>query len=94
VIDDKAQQQLDEVGLTTYDIVLINQIIGFTGFQARVVAVSGLTGASRTLAAGASYPAPCANQWHAQAVGVHPARCRIALCQCPAVELLARWQAT
>ncbi|HDR2892319.1 TPA: CMD domain-containing protein [Enterobacter asburiae] len=38
VIDDKAQQQLDEVGLTTYDIVLINQIIGFTGFQARVVA--------------------------------------------------------
>ncbi|HEE9786852.1 TPA: CMD domain-containing protein [Enterobacter soli] len=38
VIDDKAQQQLDEVGLTTYDIVLISQIIGFTGFQARVVA--------------------------------------------------------
>ncbi|WP_368542014.1 CMD domain-containing protein [Enterobacter soli] len=38
VIDDKAQQQLDEVGLTTYDIVLINQIIGFIGFQARVVA--------------------------------------------------------
>ena len=39
VIDDKAQQQLDEVGLTTYDMVLINQIIGFIGFQARVVAV-------------------------------------------------------
>lgn len=39
VIDDKAQNQLDEVGLTTYDIVLINQIIGFVGFQARVVAV-------------------------------------------------------
>ncbi|MZJ54164.1 CMD domain-containing protein [Enterobacter hormaechei] len=39
VIDDKAQTQLDEVGLTTYDIVLINQIIGFTGFQARAVAV-------------------------------------------------------
>lgn len=39
VIDDKAQHQLDEVGLTTYDIVLINQIIGFIGFQARVVAV-------------------------------------------------------
>ncbi|MDR2262716.1 MAG: CMD domain-containing protein [Enterobacter asburiae] len=38
VIDDKAQQQLDEVGLTNYDIVLISQIIGFTGFQARVVA--------------------------------------------------------
>ncbi|MEH0884963.1 CMD domain-containing protein [Enterobacter sp. UNJFSC 003] len=39
VIDDKAQNQLDEVGLTTYDLVLINQIIGFIGFQARVVAV-------------------------------------------------------
>jgi len=39
VIGDKAQNQLDEVGLTTYDIVLINQIIGFIGFQARVVAV-------------------------------------------------------
>ncbi|WP_431624598.1 CMD domain-containing protein [Enterobacter chuandaensis] len=39
VIDDKARTQLDEVGLTTYDIVAINQIIGFTGFQARVVAV-------------------------------------------------------
>ena len=39
VIDSKAQQQLDEVGLTTYDIVTINQIIGFIGFQARVVAV-------------------------------------------------------
>lgn len=39
VIDAKAQEQLDEVGLTTYDLVLINQIIGFIGFQARVVAV-------------------------------------------------------
>ncbi|MCL7671762.1 CMD domain-containing protein [Enterobacter cloacae complex sp. OE43NF] len=39
VIDYKAQNQLDEVGLTTYDIVLISQIIGFIGFQARVVAV-------------------------------------------------------
>lgn len=39
IIDHKAQHQLDEVGLTNYDIVLINQIIGFIGFQARVVAV-------------------------------------------------------
>jgi len=38
VIDSKAQQQLDEVGLTAYDVILINQIIGFIGFQARVVA--------------------------------------------------------
>ncbi len=38
VIDAKAQQQLDEVGLTLYDQVVINQIIGFVGFQARMVA--------------------------------------------------------
>jgi len=38
VIDSRAQMQLDEVGLTTYDVILINQIIGFIGFQARVVA--------------------------------------------------------
>jgi uncharacterized protein YciW len=38
VIDAKVQQQLDEVGLTAYDVVSINQIIGFVGFQARVVA--------------------------------------------------------
>lgn len=30
--------QLDEVGLTSRDIILINQIIGFIGFQARVIA--------------------------------------------------------
>ena len=36
VIDDKARNQLDEVGLSIYDVVVINQIIGF---QARVVAV-------------------------------------------------------
>lgn len=39
IIDAKAQQQLDEVGLTVYDIVLLNQIVGFIGFQARVVAL-------------------------------------------------------
>lgn len=38
IIDGKAQLQLDEVGLTTFDMVVINQIIGFVGFQARVVA--------------------------------------------------------
>ncbi|WP_449576413.1 CMD domain-containing protein [Lelliottia nimipressuralis] len=38
IIDGKAQLQLDEVGLTTYDVIVINQIIGFIGFQARVVA--------------------------------------------------------
>ena len=39
VIDNRARQQLDEVGLTCEDIILMDQIIGFIGFQARVVAV-------------------------------------------------------
>lgn len=39
VITPLARQQLDDVGLTSHDIILINQIIGFVGFQARVVAI-------------------------------------------------------
>ncbi len=39
VIDNRARQQLEEVGLTLYDLVVINQIIGFVAFQARVIAV-------------------------------------------------------
>lgn len=39
VISSLSRQQLDEVGLTTHDSVLINQIIGFVGFQARIIAV-------------------------------------------------------
>ncbi len=38
VIDARARAQLEEVGLTTWDIVLMDQIIGFIGFQARVIA--------------------------------------------------------
>lgn len=38
VITPQAKTQLEDVGLTAYDIVLINQIIGFVGFQARVLA--------------------------------------------------------
>lgn len=38
VIDARAREQLEEVGLTTWDIVLMDQIIGFIGFQARVIA--------------------------------------------------------
>ncbi|MEO3988874.1 CMD domain-containing protein [Pseudocitrobacter cyperus] len=38
VITPLARQQLDDVGLTSYDIILITQIVGFVGFQARVVA--------------------------------------------------------
>ncbi|EDR6491472.1 CMD domain-containing protein [Salmonella enterica] len=39
VINTRAREQLAEVGLTAWDTVLINQIIGFIGFQARVSAV-------------------------------------------------------
>ncbi len=38
VITSQARTQLEDVGLTLPDIVLINQIIGFVGFQARVLA--------------------------------------------------------
>ena len=34
-----SRSQLDEVGLTSRDIILINQIIGFISFQARAIAV-------------------------------------------------------
>ena len=39
VIDARARQQLEDVGLTRHDIVLMSQIIGFISFQARAVAV-------------------------------------------------------
>lgn len=38
VITALSRSQLDEVGLTPRDIILINQIIGFIGFQARTIA--------------------------------------------------------
>ncbi|HEX4502380.1 MAG TPA: CMD domain-containing protein [Scandinavium sp.] len=38
VICAQSRQQLDAVGLTTPDIVLITQIVGFIGYQARVIA--------------------------------------------------------
>lgn len=39
VINTRTREQLAEVGLTAQDTVLINQIIGFVGFQARVAAI-------------------------------------------------------
>ncbi len=39
VINTRAREQLAEVGLTARDTVLINQIIGFIGFQARVATI-------------------------------------------------------
>ncbi|EOY5092408.1 CMD domain-containing protein [Citrobacter amalonaticus] len=38
VIDNRARQHLCDVGLSAWDIALMNQIIGYVGFQARVVA--------------------------------------------------------
>lgn len=39
VIDARARQQLEDVGLTLYDVVVMTQIIGFVAFQARVLAM-------------------------------------------------------
>lgn len=39
LIDDNSRQQLDEVALSANDIVTFNQLIGFIGFQARVIAL-------------------------------------------------------
>ena len=38
VIDGAALQRLDEVGLTTPDIISLSQIVGFVSYQARIVA--------------------------------------------------------
>ncbi len=42
-----SRSQLDEVGLTSRDIILFNQIIGFVGFRARAIAVLQAAGAFR-----------------------------------------------
>lgn len=39
IITPRARQQLDDVGLTQHDIILINQVVGFVCFQARVIAL-------------------------------------------------------
>ena len=38
VINARARQQLEDVGLTEYDTILMVQIIGYVGFQARAIA--------------------------------------------------------
>lgn len=38
VIDNRARQHLGDVGLSAWDMALMNQIIGYIGFQARVIA--------------------------------------------------------
>ena len=45
LIDKHALQQLSDVGLTEADIIVLTQIIGFVGYQARVIAgISALAG--------------------------------------------------
>ncbi|MEZ2585943.1 CMD domain-containing protein [Kluyvera intermedia] len=39
IITPRARQQLDDVGLTLHDIITINQVVGFVGFQARIIAL-------------------------------------------------------
>lgn len=39
LINDDSRQQLDEVALSVNDMVTFNQLIGFIGFQARVIAI-------------------------------------------------------
>lgn len=38
IIDNRSRQHLNDVGLTAWDCVIISQIIGFIGFQARTIA--------------------------------------------------------
>ncbi|MCR6678814.1 CMD domain-containing protein, partial [Escherichia marmotae] len=38
IIDNRSRQHLHDVGLTAWYCVIINQIIGFVGFQAREIA--------------------------------------------------------
>ena len=94
IIDDKAQQQLDEVGLTTYDVIVLNQIIGFVGFQARVVAAfQALLGQPVRWLPGHHIPPHAAvkevdmREWEPLFPGVE---LRYATAQ--QLELLSRWQ--
>ncbi|MGK9171942.1 CMD domain-containing protein [Yokenella regensburgei] len=96
VIDARARQQLEEVGLTGYDTVLMAQIIGYIGFQARIVAgVQALTGLPVRLIPGMEMQqeaAPAAftelrTQWTA---GIKGVEMRIASAR--QLESLAAWQ--
>nr|WP_318381562.1 CMD domain-containing protein [uncultured Enterobacter sp.] len=96
VIDGRARQQLEDVGLTPYDIILINQIIGFIGFQARVVAtfqamlcqpVRWLPGMEMQRDAPAALFTPQEKHWNAALAPVELRNATAAQ-----MEALARWQ--
>ncbi|WP_086868708.1 carboxymuconolactone decarboxylase family protein [Kosakonia pseudosacchari] len=96
VIDARARQQLEDVGLTLYDLVIINQIIGFVAFQARVVAVLQaslgqpvrfIPGMETQQEADAALFSDTITQWQP---GIDIVDLRIA--NAPQMESLARWQ--
>lgn len=96
VIDARARQQLEDVGLTLYDLVIINQIIGFVAFQARVVAVLQaslgqpvrfIPGMETQQEADAALFSDTITEWQP---GIDIVDLRIA--NAPQMESLARWQ--
>ncbi|WP_436874353.1 CMD domain-containing protein [Kosakonia sacchari] len=96
VIDARARQQLEDVGLTLYDLVIINQIIGFVAFQARVVAalqaslgqpVRFIPGMETQQEADAALFSDTATEWQP---GIDSVDLRTA--NAPQMESLARWQ--
>ncbi|WP_437889507.1 CMD domain-containing protein [Phytobacter sp. V91] len=96
VIDARARQQLDDVGLTDYDTILMAQIIGYVGFQARVVAgLQALAGQPVRLIPGMAmqqeapsglFDAPSC-QWTAGIAGVD-----LRVASARQLESLAAWQ--
>lgn len=96
VIGARAREQLEEVGLTTWDIVLMDQIIGFIGFQARVIAtfqallhqpVRWLPGMETQQDAAAE---PFSNQESSWTPGLESVELRLA--SPVQMEALAQWQ--
>lgn len=96
VIDARARQQLEEVGLSLYDLVMINQIIGFIAFQARIVAmlqallghpVRFIPGMDTQQEAAADRFSRTEAPWQA---GIDAVELRIA--SAPQMESLSRWQ--
>ena len=96
VIDARARQQLDDVGLTEYDTILMAQIIGYVGFQARTVAgFQALTGQPVRLIPGMSMQQEASptrfddhsNQWIAGIQGVD-----LRVANARQLESLAAWQ--
>ncbi|WLI77491.1 CMD domain-containing protein [Kosakonia sp. H02] len=96
VIDARARQQLEDVGLTLFDLVVINQIIGFIAFQARVLAVLQallgqpvrfIPGMETQQEADTSHFSASSNEWHS---GIETVDLRLA--NAAQMESLAHWQ--